>query len=262
MMVPSSECRPTQRFSDRVTYYVRARPGYPAQLIEFFVADLGVAPVHRIVDVGSGTGLLSELFLRNGNQVIGLEPNTEMREAGEEFLRKYPNFQSVNATAEATTLPDRAADFVVAGQSFHWFDRVKARSEFGRISSPGCRIVLVWNERLMSASRFDAGYDRLIREFAVESHVDRHVTLTHSPDAALGPFFGPDHFKIRRFDNFQELNLDDLKARLLSSSYMPLPGYPMFLPMIARAEDLFAAHAVGGRVRISYDTRAYYGTIS
>ena len=76
----------------------------------------GKRPV--IADVGSGTGILSKLFLENGNPVLGIEPNKEMREAGEQFLAKFPNFTSVSGTAEATTLPDSFHRFLwTAGQA-------------------------------------------------------------------------------------------------------------------------------------------------
>src|SRR5580658_5846995 len=119
--------RPTQRFSSRVSYYVRARPRYPAALLDFLKSDLHLSPAHRVADIGSGTGILSELFLRNGNLVLGIEPNAPMRAAGDDYLKNYPNFRSRDGTAETTGLADHSIDFAVAGQAFHWFDPPRAR---------------------------------------------------------------------------------------------------------------------------------------
>jgi hypothetical protein len=69
--------------------------------------------------VGSGILILSNLLLKNGNRVFGVEPNPEMRAAAEEILYHHPRFASVLGTAEATTHPDGSVDFVVAGQAFH-----------------------------------------------------------------------------------------------------------------------------------------------
>src|SRR5256886_12258209 len=80
-----------------------------------------------IADIGSGTGILSELFLKNGNRVFGIEPNAPMREGGEKFIEQYPKFVSIEGFAEATTLSNNSIDFVVAGQAFHWFDQKLAR---------------------------------------------------------------------------------------------------------------------------------------
>src|SRR6266581_6258084 len=132
---------PTQRFSNRVENYLRYRPRYPAEILEVLRAECGLQATSLIADVGSGTGFLAELFLSNGNQVFGIEPNPEMREAGEQLLRSYPKFTAVAATAEITTLPEASVDFVTAGQAFHWFDRERCRDEFRRILRPASWVV-------------------------------------------------------------------------------------------------------------------------
>jgi ubiquinone/menaquinone biosynthesis C-methylase UbiE len=261
-MIPTPDLRPTERFSNRVGHYVRARPRYPAALLDFFKSDLALTPAGRIADIGSGTGILSELFLANGNPVTGVEPNAQMRQAGDEHLREFPNFSSVNATAENTGLPAASFDFVVAGQAFHWFDPSRARVEFRRILSPNGWVVLVWNERKRNGHGFDAAYDTLVQQFAVDKYVDHHTTITSTADQTLGAFFGPEHFRVKEFENFQELSLDDVKSRILSSSYMPMPDHPSFPAMMALTERAFADHAINDTVRISYDTRAYYGKMS
>src|SRR5438445_515341 len=101
---------PTKRFSNRVENYVKYRPRYPAEIIPLLQRECGLTPESIVADVGSGTGFLTELFLKNGNPVFGIEPNAEMRAAGEQLLAQYANFTSVNATAEATTLADATID--------------------------------------------------------------------------------------------------------------------------------------------------------
>src|SRR4029453_17979120 len=121
-----------QRFSSRVEDYIKYRPSYPPALLDTLVTQCRLTPTAEVADIGSGTGLLSELFLRNGNRVYGVEPNREMREAGERLLSAYPSFVSVDGRAEATMLDDASVDFVTAGQAFHWFDPPHARREFMR----------------------------------------------------------------------------------------------------------------------------------
>src|ERR1700736_1078698 len=107
-----------QRFSNRVADYVRYRPGYPAEVLILLRSDCGLRSGHVVADIGSGTGFLSELFLKNGNRVYGIEPNEAMRQAGEEYLAAYDGFTSINGSAEATTLDDARIDFLTAGQAF------------------------------------------------------------------------------------------------------------------------------------------------
>src|ERR671925_1866166 len=110
---------PTQRFSSRVERYVRYRPGYPPEVLEILRSECGLTGNSVVADIASGTGILTRMFLENGNPVFGVEPNPAMREAGEKFLARYPRFTSVAGTAEATTLPDRSVDFVTAAQAAH-----------------------------------------------------------------------------------------------------------------------------------------------
>jgi predicted RNA methylase len=93
-----------KRFTSRVEDYIKYRPGYPRDLIRLLSAECGLTRGSIIADVGSGTGILSELFLQGGATVYGIEPNVEMRAAAERLLKAYPNFLSIDGRAEATTL--------------------------------------------------------------------------------------------------------------------------------------------------------------
>src|ERR1700732_1505170 len=152
-----------QRFSNRVADYVRYRPAYPSELLDVLRRECGLRPGHVIADMGSGTGFLSELFLKNGNRVYGIEPNEAMRQAGEEYLASYDGFASINGSVEATTLDDASIDFVSAGQAFHWFEPVVARREFGRILKPDGWIVVLWNDRQMDTPFASAYEDLLVK---------------------------------------------------------------------------------------------------
>src|ERR1700734_384944 len=111
----------TSRFSERVENYVRYRPGYPVQVVQELEVQCGLSPSHVVAGMASGTGIWTRMLLENGNPVFGVEPNAEMREAGEPLLAAFPKFGfpsfiSVAGTAEATTLADRSVDFVTAAQ--------------------------------------------------------------------------------------------------------------------------------------------------
>lgn len=115
------------RFSDRVDNYIKFRPNYPVEVIAFLKQHGFLKKESVIADIGSGTGISAELFLKEGNSVFGVEPNKEMREAGERLLKGYSSFKSINATAETTTLGNNSVDLIVAGQAFHWFDKEKVK---------------------------------------------------------------------------------------------------------------------------------------
>src|SRR3954463_2968222 len=96
--MPSS----TERFSDRVTHYVRSRPSYPPAFYDFLENDLNLPSPMQVVDVGSGTGISAKPLLDRGHTVHAIEPNAPMRQAAEQLLSHHPTFHSINATAEST----------------------------------------------------------------------------------------------------------------------------------------------------------------
>lgn len=246
----------TQRFSSRVENYLRYRPGYPEAILNLLQHECGLTPAAQIADVGSGTGILSEMFLKNGNVVYGIEPNAEMRAAGERVLREHSQFRSIAGTAEATTLEDHSMDFITAGQAFHWFNLEKARKEFARILQPGGWIVLVWNRRKTGGRPFLEDYEQLLRKFGTDY---AEVSYAADKEQRVRSFFGRGALARKTFPNQQSFDWDGLKGRLLSSSYTPEPGHPNYQPMLKALDRLFRAHATDGTVVFEYDTDVCYG---
>ena len=178
---------PTQRFSSRVDNYVRYRPDYPAEVLGLLKKECGLTSESVVADIASGTGIWTRWLLSNGNRVYGVEPNAEMRKAGEEFLKSYPRFTSVAGTAETTTLADHSVDLVTAAQAAHWFDRPKARREFLRILKPGGSTALLWNERLTNTTPFLRAYEEMLLKYGTDYKEVRHERTT----AEIRDFFAP-----------------------------------------------------------------------
>ena len=246
----------TTRFSDRVEDYVKYRPHYPAAVIAYLQETYSFLPDWVVADIGSGTGISTELFLDFGNRVYAVEPNAEMRSKAEELLSAEVGFASIDGTAETTGLPDSSVDLIVAGQAFHWFDPAATRREFVRIARPGAVVALIWNERLM-LSDFEQEYEALILEYAGDYKTINHKNIT---DQQFAAFFHPQAFVLAVFDNEQVFDFDGLKGRLLSSSYIPKQGEGHDAMMKALTA-LFERHQTGGRVRVGYETKLYTGVI-
>ncbi|MDX6611829.1 MAG: hypothetical protein QOD75_1015 [Blastocatellia bacterium] len=243
------------RFSNRVDDYIKYRPGYPARVLELLTPECGLTPGDVVADIGSGTGILSELFLKHGNEVIGVEPNAEMRAAGERILASYPKFTSIAGSAEHTSLADSCVDLVTAAQAFHWFDRDRARAEFARILKPGGWTILLWNERRTGSTPFLRDYEELLLTYGTDYQEVRHENVYES----IAAFFAPGHFKHESFENLQIFDFDGLKGRLLSSSYVPAEGQAGCAEMLDALHGVFDAHQQQERVVVEYDTRVYYG---
>lgn len=247
---------PTKRFSSRVDNYVQFRPRYPDAALDLVREECGLEPNWTIADLGSGTGFSSELFLKNGNRVFGVEPNPDMRTAAEQLLEGEAGFTSVDGSAEATTLPDASIDLITAGQAFHWFDVPATRAECRRILKPRGWIALIWNERRVADDVLQAEYEVFLREFGTDYE---NVGLQHKVDETdFDAFFGGS-WTTRECFYEQLFDFEGLKGRVLSASYIPEPGAPRFDEMIAALRALFNANSERGEVAFRYRTKVYIG---
>jgi SAM-dependent methyltransferase len=251
--MPHSSHDPKERFSSRVDAYVAARPRYPREVIDHLITAIGLRPDWDVVDLGSGTGISCELFLAHGNRVTGVEPNDAMRAAAEQSLRVFAKFRSVSGSAESTTLPDACADLVIAAQAFHWFDIAGARRETLRILRPDRWALLMWNNRRLGGTPFLEAYENLLISLNTDYLKIRHNNIG---DDQLRQFFGaPAGWQTATFPNHQHLDWDRLRARVLSSSYVPQDDPRV----IERLREIFDRHNQQGRVTIEYQTELFYG---
>ena len=244
---------PTKRFSDRVEEYVKYRPHYPQAVFDLLEKEIGLNASSVVADIGSGTGISSELFVENGLTVYAVEPNKEMREAAEHLNSNRENFTSINGTAEQTTLSDQSIDVIVCAQAFHWFDHEKAKAEFNRVLKPDGHIVLVWNQR-DEKTPFQQDYEDMLVAHATNYSDVTHRNISYDETAA---FFHPKKQHIAHLENYQLFDLEGLKGRLLSSSYCPKEG-PEYENILKAITELFHKHEKNGQVRFEYSCNVYW----
>ena len=243
----------TTRFTDRVENYIKYRPSYPADVIEYLKSE-GILKADTVIaDIGSGTGLSAEMFLKNGNSVYGVEPNDAMREAAEKLLSAYSNFRSINATAEETALPVNSIDLILCAQAFHWFDIQKVKIEFKRILKPTGRVCLIWNERILDGNPFLVAYEKLLLKYGTDYKNVRHENIDENK---LNEFF-ESGYTMKTFPNKQVFDLAGVTGRLLSSSYTPQYDSPLYEPMLAELNEIFDKNQVNGFIEFLYDTNVY-----
>lgn len=249
-----SETDPTQRFSERAENYARYRPGYPAAVLDTLREVCGLTTATVVADIGSGTGILTAMFLNNGNRVYAVEPNEAMRQAAEATLGHYPSFVSIDGRAEATTLPDAGVDLVTAGQAFHWFNAAASRVEFGRILSPGGWVALVWNARAYLDDPVMSAYEEVLSNFGLGYHQVIHRSHDRDRDVLFA-----NGYEFRAFTQQRQLDYDTFWGGFLSASYAPLPGEARYEAMQIALRDVFEAHQQNGEITFLYETHLYYG---
>ena len=117
--------------------YDRARPSYPVDAVRAALP----ADARRVLDLGAGTGKLTNVLLDLGLDVVAVEPDAGMR------ALLPGRAEARDGSAEAVPLPDGSFDAVLAGQAFHWFDPARALPEMARVLRPAGTVGLLWNLR-------------------------------------------------------------------------------------------------------------------
>jgi len=251
---------PKLRFTDRVTSYVKARPGYPAEVMDVLRSNCGLTSNSIVADVGSGTGILARMLCEHAHTVYGVEPNDAMRAASQKFLAERPSFIAVHGAAENTTLPATSVDLITVAQAFHWFDQKEARHEFMRILKPNGFTALIWNDRKTTGSAIAESYEKLLVEFGTD-YADVQSRGQQTLET-LERFFGHSQIRKTTIPNVQHLERDAFIERAVSASYMPNESHPRYREMVATAQQIFDENRAGGTVVLEYDTNIYYAQMS
>jgi SAM-dependent methyltransferase len=126
-----------ESFGSEAERYDRARPSYPAALVQRIIA---ASPGRDVLDVGCGTGIAARQFQAAGCTVLGVDPDARMadqaRQRGLEV--EVAKFEDWNPAG-------RAFDAVIAGQAWHWVDPVAGAAKAARSLRSGGRFAAFWN---------------------------------------------------------------------------------------------------------------------
>lgn len=147
--------------------YASFRPNYPVELATYLAS---ITPQSKLaVDVGCGTGQLTQLLANKFEQVIGYDPSaTQIANA-----IPQPNVRYICSAAENLALPDQAVDLITAAQAAHWFDLPK------------------FYHQVRSALRKD-GVIALISYGVLELEPALNERFQHFYWQEIGPFWSPE----------------------------------------------------------------------
>lgn len=131
-------------FGAHADSYERARPEWPAEAARW----LAPGSPRLVVELGAGTGKLTRALAGLGARVLAFEPDERMLAV----LRGLglDGVEALHGSAESIPLGDGAADAVVAGSAFHWFDLEPTLAQAHRVLRPGGTLGIAWNVRDVS----------------------------------------------------------------------------------------------------------------
>ena len=170
-------------FNDVAEAYDFGRPRYDDHAIAAIAAAAGGGP--RLLDVGAGTGRLSEPLLEQGLDVVAVEPLDEMRAI---LTSKIGSDRALAGHAEELPLPDASVDGAVCSDAWHWFDGARAADELARVVRPGGGVVVcVTHPRWFgSADAPDWWLDLLVVHAALPKSNHPYLTGSRRPDGLEG----------------------------------------------------------------------------
>ncbi len=227
--------------------------------MEYLYSEVGITKESVIADIGSGTGILTDLLLRQNSYVYGVEPNKDMRNIAEKELTAYDNFVSVNASAENTGLLDDSVDYITVAQAFHWFDRIKFKSECKRILKSQGKVILVWNSR-DDKSELVMKNESINRKFCPDFKGFSDGMRGESPEE-YSDFFKDGICEYKTFRCDLMFDEDSFIGRNMSALYAPERGDSNYEPYILELKKLYEEYSVSGSLCMPNITKSYVGEV-
>ncbi|MGR2751274.1 class I SAM-dependent methyltransferase [Agromyces arachidis] len=229
-------------FGAAASVYAAARPGYPVEAVAWSVDG-----ARRVLDLGAGTGRLTEALVALDLDVVAVDPVEEMLE---ELEVRVPGVPRILGTAEDIPIEDASVDAVVAGQAWHWFVPERAVPEIARVLRPGGTLGLVWNSRDTSVG--------WLREAGAIMRERHDASAGVEAYARVGRPFGP--LEEHRVDWVERMTRARFLDLVRSRSHFITADESEQRAVIAAIETLLDTHpdvAGAGELAVPYVTRCF-----
>jgi SAM-dependent methyltransferase len=240
------------RFTGKAAEYARYRERYdPDIVLPLLRKWCGLTPEWCVADIGAGTGMVGDLFRANGNRVIAIEPNTEMRAACASLHADDATFTVIEGSAESTGLPDESVAMVAVGRALHWFEVDAALGEFRRILKPRGWVLV-----LACGRKEDGREENIAFKKLMQAYTGRDVIL--DPLLAvyrhLDALFAGGRFHHAETGGEMQFDWDGLRGLTLSLSHAPMPDSAAFPKFEAELRGFFDRFEQNGRVTMTTRT--------
>lgn len=244
-----------REFDDKALFYKQYRPSYPSGAVDLILSLSNHKRVN-IADIGSGTGKLSSLLIKDNTVVFAVEPNTEMRTIAEKDLSSHKNYLSIHGTGEATTLTSDSIDIITVAEAYHWFDNDRSKIEFRRILKQNGFVVLLWNQ--FGGNPYDDDMSEINKRWC-SIYKEKRARIPHE-DRAIH-LFGKGNYHKTTFDNTIKESLEAFLGGILSASYALKESDENFTQYIAEISKTFDEYSDNGLIESKITTSCFYGQL-
>lgn len=242
----------SKRFTGKATEYAQYRERYDPDVVLPFLRDwCGLSPEWCVADVGAGTGMTGDIFRANGNRVIAIEPNAEMRAACASLHEADDLFTVIEGSAEATGLPDASIEMIAVGRALHWFDVEAALCEFRRILRPRGWVAILACGRTEDGREENLAFKELLQTHTGRDHFQDPLLQVYRQLDAL---FAGGRFFHAEVAGEMQLDWDGLRGLMLSLSHAPMPGSAAFPAFEAELRGYFDRYEQNGNIALSTRT--------
>ncbi|MFF5483617.1 class I SAM-dependent methyltransferase [Streptomyces sp. NPDC012935] len=256
MTAPSHADR-ARSFNAAAAQYSANRPSYPPALFDAIEELAGHSLTGaRVVDVGAGTGIATELLHRRGAAVLAVEPGEGM---AAQFRRIHPDLPIVRGNGNALPLATASADFLTYAQAWHWTDPSHAVPEALRVLRPGGALALWWNTTPLDIPWHAAQAVRIERRFGTHPVVEQNGSGAR---AALSDPTGRLDFTGRKVRWSRRIPIDTHLANLGSHSLFLVHGTEASTAFLTEEKHLLLDTFPDGIIEETYDVDLLVATTS
>lgn len=236
----------TTKFTGKAAGYAQYRERYDAEVVLPVLREwCGLRPEWTVADVGAGTGMVADLFRANGNRVLAIEPNEEMRAACKALHGGDAGLEVLRGSAEATGLDAGSVEMVAVGRALHWFDAEAAMREFRRILKPQGWVTILAAGRAEEGREENQAYvERLYSVGGRGAALDERLRVYRE----LPELFPGGAFHHTEIYGEMTVGWEELMGLSRSFSHAPEPGSAEAAELEAQMRDYFRRYEQDGRV--------------
>ena len=181
-------------FDEVADVYARARPSYPAALIDDVIREANLRPGSRILELGSGPGNATVLFSGRGFRIVCLEPGGRLAALARRRVAANHDTRIIATTFETWQIGAERFALVFAAQSFHWMDPATRFSKAAQALEPDGALAVFANRALRGTGAIDLRIQEVYEAHA--PHLGSESRSRNTREHFLELFAGAPEFRM------------------------------------------------------------------